>query len=315
MMKRATLIHNPHARSTHTLSSDAIMALLREAGFESSYQPTEDEKGLESALRDPGDLVVAAGGDGTVREVALYLTQHSMKTPLAILPLGTANNIARTLGLMGAPEALIAGLAQPRSYLFDLGLVTGPWGKRRFLEAFGFGLFAFGLFTYNPEVGKSLPRLLQAVGMTLAQYKAKNWQLSLDGEDLSGSYLMVEVMNTVAVGLRLRLAPDADPGDGRFDVVLVEEDHRVGLGAYVASLVAGRLDELPNITIRRGSHLTICWDGSPLHWDEEVWPQPAGGEGAAPAPEGPAEPQMIDVSLERSALELWLPTLPEEHPA
>jgi diacylglycerol kinase (ATP) len=312
--KQATLIHNPNAAGTEALSSQEMVALLREAGYEARHRPTEDKEGLGAALSDPGDVVVAAGGDGTVREVALYLSEHEPKTPLAILPLGTANNIARTLGLSGPPEPLIAGLARPRPRPFDLGLVTGPFGQRRFLEAFGFGLFAFGLFTYHPEAGKSLPRLLQAAGKTLSEYQARDWRFSLDGEDLSGRYLMVEVMNTTAVGLRLRLSPDADPGDGRFDVVLIREDDRVGLSAYVASLMAGTLDELPNITVKRGNHLELLWDGSPLHWDEEVWPEAAeveaSGMAAAPAAGEPFD--RVDVSLEANALELWLPTLPEE---
>ncbi len=94
--------------------------------------------------------------------------------------------------------------------------------------------------------------------------------MTLDGHDLSGRYLLLEVMNTAAVGLRLRLAPDADPSDELFGVVRVREDERVGLQAYFSKLAAGDLETLPNIDIVRGRHLKLVWDGLPLHFDEEV---------------------------------------------
>lgn len=179
-------------------------------------------------MRDPGDLVVAAGGDGTIRGVALALAQTGRGVPLALAPLGTANNIARTLGLKDTTENLLRGLAAPQKRPFDLGLIHAPWGKSLFLEAFGFGMFAQGLAIYHPDARKSLLRAARAAIRTLRHYKAREWQLELDGDDLSDRYLIGELMNTAAMGLRLSLAPGADPGDGLFDLVLAREDMSVG---------------------------------------------------------------------------------------
>ena len=301
MNRRATLIHNAHAAGRLRLSTGRIIELLGEAGYDAEYVPTESEADLTAALQDPGDLVVAAGGDGTIRGVALALAALGSSVPLALAPLGTANNIARTLGLTDSTETLLRGLADPQPRPFDLGLIRAPWGEARFLEAFGVGLFAEGLRQYSPDERKSLVRMAHAAIETLTQAEAREWQCDLDGRDLSGRYLLLEVMNTQAMGLRLRLAPDANPSDGLFDVVRVSEDDAVGFGAYLTKLVEGDLETLPNVEIVRGKQLNLRWNGLPLHFDEEV-------RGDDPAREPGGE---LELTMQAGALTLWLPKLPE----
>ena len=297
MSRRATLIHNAHAAGRLRLSTARIIELLAEAGYDAEHIPTESEAELAGALTNPGELVVAAGGDGTIRGVALALAASGSSVPLALAPLGTANNIAHTLGLTDTTENLLRGLATPYARPFDLGLIRAPWVRRGFFEAFGVGLFAHGMERYNPDEGKSLFRAAQAAIETLTQYEAREWQLELDGRDLSGRYLMLEVMNTTSMGLRLRLAPDADPSDGLFDVVRVREDERISFQTYFSKLTAGDLETLPNIDIIRGRRLKLLWDGQPLHFDEEVR-----GDDPARVPGGE-----IDIELQPGALTLWLP--------
>lgn len=302
---RATLIYNPNAAGTNTLPSDAALKLLERAGIKAHYRPTSSKSDLPAALHDPGDLVVVAGGDGTFRAVALYLKELGLRVPLTLVPLGTANNIARTLDLTGDPRALLTGLACPKLRSFDLGVVRGPWGEAKFLEAFGFGLFAQSLAAYNPDAGKSVVRAVQVIIGVLRNYEPTAWQITLDGEDLSGSYLVVEVMNTASTGTRLCLAPGADPSDGLLDIVLVKEDARVGLASYLASLTFGKVEALPNVTVKRGKRLEFVWDGSPLHVDAQAL---TGDE----TPDSDSDKALcsttVEVTLELGALELWLPT-------
>ena len=84
------------------------------------------------------DVVAAAGGDGTIARVARALANSSV--PMAILPLGTANNIATSLGINGTPEELVAGWDTATLRSFDIGLGTGPWGEQRVVESLGGGL-------------------------------------------------------------------------------------------------------------------------------------------------------------------------------
>ena len=90
---RATLMHNPTSGHDGPSADDLLEALRRE-GVEAAYQST-DESGYEAALDDPGELVIVAGGDGTVDKVSKFLVGREV--PIAVLPLGTANNISSSV--------------------------------------------------------------------------------------------------------------------------------------------------------------------------------------------------------------------------
>ncbi|TMA83666.1 MAG: hypothetical protein E6J74_35775 [Deltaproteobacteria bacterium] len=136
---RVTLIHNPDAGDGDQPSGDEILSLMRSAGYSAVYQSSK-EPGWEKALEEPADIVAVAGGDGTVGKVAKRLI--GKHTPIAILPLGTANNIATSLNLIDPPiEHLIAGWAIARRMKYDVGIASGPWGSTCFIEGLGVGLF------------------------------------------------------------------------------------------------------------------------------------------------------------------------------
>lgn len=138
MTKRVLLVHNPEAGSEED-EADEIMAALGKAGHKAIFQSSK-KKGLKECFKGKLDLVLVAGGDGTVGKVAALLV--GKKIPLSGRPLGTANNLAPTLGLLGPVSKLIAGLDKGRPEDFDVGRARGPWGKRHFFEGAGAGLFA-----------------------------------------------------------------------------------------------------------------------------------------------------------------------------
>jgi len=104
------------------------------------------------------------------------------------------------------------------------------------------------------------------------------WELELDGADVPGEFLGVEAMNIREVGPELRLAPAADPGDGLLDVVLIAEEQRDALSAYVDARLAGAGAELPALVAHRAHELTLrLQQGVPLHVDDDPWPVEADG--------------------------------------
>ena len=219
---KTTLIYNPSAGGSNTVASVDLEAALCAIGLEAIHRPTTSEDDLEQALENPGDLVVVAGGDGSVRAVASHLAGRGV--PLTVLPMGTANNIGAALGLTGPPLELIVALEQPRRRWLDLGRVQGPWGEKLFLEGAGVGLFASVMAAYGPDDGKSPLRALTAGVQTITAYVAPDCHLTLDGVLRSDRCLLVEAMNTPAIGPRLRLAPDADPSDGWLEVITISDD-------------------------------------------------------------------------------------------
>src|SRR5262249_38656339 len=105
---RILVVHNPKAGREGPEGEDLIKALKR-AGHKASYHSSK-EKGITRVLKKKIDLVLVAGGDGTVRRVAWRLIASKSKVPLSVLPLGTANNFARTLGFCLSQKELIERL-------------------------------------------------------------------------------------------------------------------------------------------------------------------------------------------------------------
>lgn len=265
---KTTLIFNQQAGKALKLEPEQILEALRQVGFEPVYHPTETVEDLDRVLAEAGESVVVAGGDGSVRAVAIRLLGKNVKiTPL---PMGTANNIANMLALTSSPLEILAGLADPVERAMDMGRVKTGFGPYYFLEALGVGVFADAMKRYDPEEGKSIVRSLQTAVETLQGYQPKFFHLELDGEDLSGSYVLVEVMNTPTMGMRYQMAPDAKPDDGLFNLVLIHANQRENYLRYMANVITGNLQNLPDVSVQQGRELKIAWRGFALQVDGEI---------------------------------------------
>ena len=311
---RVTLMHNPTA-GDEQFSGDELLEMLRDAGYKAVYQSTKDDD-YASALEDPGDLVVAAGGDGTVRKIATRLIGREI--PLAILPLGTANNISKSLGITGSPRQLIAGWARAPRKQFDVGVAGGPWGKKekRFIESAGCGLLTRVMSdliakeeedpTYFERTPDPLSLARSVLRETLSDYRPHDLQVTLDGHDFSGQYLLLEAMNIRLIGPNLELAPAADSADGYLDVVFLTADKREEFAAYLSHLLEGT-EETPYLPVRRARHLQIAWEGMEIHLDDEIWPEKKKEKKKAPSSKGKSSTRsstaMIDIRLESHALD------------
>jgi diacylglycerol kinase (ATP) len=303
---RATLVHNPTAGQRE--AGKGLVAALERAGYAVTYR-SRKSKDLESQLADPGDLVVVAGGDGTVAKVAIALAGRGV--PLAILPVGTANNIARSLGLVGGTSHIIHGLHAAARVRLDVGVARGPWGERQFVEAAGVGLFARALALLEhhdgqpvAELAKDEPSFESVVRLLrhlLADYAPRPWRITLDGRDLSGRYLLLEAMNIRLIGPHLHLAPDADPGDGLFDVVVASEDQCRGLLDYLGHRLE-REATLPALTIHRGRRLEMVWAEPEIHFDDEVWLRSGGDQASEPG-----VPPTIQLEIGGQSVEVLVP--------
>lgn len=298
---RATLLHNPKAGGDAAASRDDLLAWLERAGVEAVYVNSKKDD-LDAALEDPGALVVAAGGDGTIAKAARRLAGRGI--PLAILPFGTANNIARSLGIDGDAERLVAALGAvpfgdlPRRRL-DVGVARARWGERRFVEGAGAGLIAALLaadehgekatkdHTDDPEHRIALG--LELLRRVAGEMPARRWRVTADGHTLTGEFVMVEAVNVRSLGPRVRLAPDADPGDGKLDLVLVRESQRDALLAYLDRVAVGETLD-PPVRVRRVHSVRIAGEPASFehfHLDDKRWPKelPEAGDRRIPAVE------------------------------
>jgi len=270
---RVTLIHNPGA-GQKAMTVAGLKKLLAEHGHEVRYQSAK-EKGWKNALKRQADLVVVAGGDGTVGRVTRRMVGRGV--PMALLPSGTANNIARTLGQLERPfEELVRGWEGARRVKLDVAVASGPWGERYFVEGLGLGLFAALLARSEIAPPKksthAVEDALRRLQGQAASCEAIEVAARLDGEDISGRYLMLEALNLRYVGPNLHLAPESRPGDGQFDVVLVTEAERSRLVHYLEQWQQNR-ERLSVLPSRKGRRLEFEWSGEALHIDDKLRPK------------------------------------------
>jgi diacylglycerol kinase family enzyme len=300
---RVTLIHNPDAGSQPDGNAEKLARMLREAGHEVRLQSCK-ESNWARALQESADLVAVAGGDGTVARVAKAMVGRGI--PVAPLPAGTANNISRTLGLVDRPwEELVAAWPEARRVKLDIGVARGPWGERYFIEGVGAGLFACLLSDSDPKrkparhkgAEERVTHSLEMLKKRSVDCEAVEIAATLDGKDLSGRYLLFEALCILHIGPNLFLAPDSQPGDGTFDVVLVTEAERDRLTNYLTSWQENR-ERLSVLPSHRGKHLRIDWNGFELHIDDELWP-----EHGTQAPPGGA----IDLRIGATTVEFIAP--------
>jgi diacylglycerol kinase (ATP) len=307
---RVTLIHNPGAGKQHKGNADDLVETLRSAGHNVRYQSSKDDD-WKKALKKEADLIVVAAGDGTVGRVTRRMVGRGV--PITVLPSGTANNIGRSLGLIERPfEELIRGWETARRVKLDVGVASGPWGERYFIEGVGTGLFAELLASSaaapkkaearKKSKGKSSAVVDGALGRLrdLAEHiEPIEVNAHLDGKDISGSYVLFEALNLRYVGPNLHLAHDSNPSDGELDVILVSEAERKRLVYYLDHWQDDR-DRLAVLPSERGRRLELEWAGFPLHIDDKLRP------GARAKPKEMAG--HVEARLDGETVEFLVPT-------
>ncbi|HEY2722780.1 MAG TPA: diacylglycerol kinase family protein [Chitinophagaceae bacterium] len=274
-MKVVNLLHNPTA-GNEDHSKEKLIKLLEKNGFETRYSSMkEDWKQLDEKV----DFIVAAGGDGTIRKITKQLLDRKLseKTwPIALLPLGTANNVAQTLGIHGSPEEIIQSWNDAEIKKFDVGRIENLPGASFFLESFGYGLFPYLIKKMqkidakdidHPEI--ELRTALETFHESIFSYEPKYCTMKIDEIDHSGKFLLVEIMNTRLMGPNLFLSPNGDPGDGEFEIILIHEKSKEKLASYISDKLNGK-ETSYHFEQLKGRNISISWEGTHLHVDDEI---------------------------------------------
>lgn len=251
---RVTVVHNENA-GCGLMSREELLGELEYAG----HAVTEIDQ--MDRLLDPGyragcDVVIAAGGDGTVLSVVSRLVGSDVK--VVVLPLGTANNLAHALGMTRSIPRLVKMLADGHERRLDVGVAVGAWGVRHFVESAGVGWFCEAISEAVEDGDKTPERAQRVLADFVARYQTRHWDLSIDGHNESGDYLMIDVMNAGMLGPNLHLGHSANPADGKFDVVLATPDDQPRLLEYLEGLARGESPTPPEFYVRRASHVRLA---------------------------------------------------------
>ncbi|MGE5503130.1 MAG: diacylglycerol/lipid kinase family protein [Actinomycetota bacterium] len=266
---RALVIYNPTAGARRRRRMQAVLDGLARHGCRTALLRTERrgdaEDGARTAGRDGFDLVVAAGGDGTVNEVANGLAASDAPVPMAFLPLGTANVLAAEIGLAPTPAAVVAMIEAGRTRSIRLGLAEG----RHFVLMASAGLDSAVVQGVDLALKRATGKLaygIEAVRQALA-WPFPELTATIDGVDHAAR--MVVVCKARCYGGPFLAAPQADLSDDRLQVVLLQGRGLGALARYGAALAAGRLALQPDVRIIAAHRLRLAGP-APLQADGDL---------------------------------------------
>jgi diacylglycerol kinase (ATP) len=231
MRRRARIIYNPTSgRETLKRALPDILNVYEKCGYETSAfcttpTPLSAQNEADRCTKDGFDLIIAAGGDGTINEVINGIAPHESRPKLAVIPAGTTNDFARALNIPRNDFVRAAELINTHQFVkMDIGKVITASQERYFMN-----IGAAGSLT---EVTYDVPANMKSVFGSLA-YFVKGAELlprigkvpvsiSYDDGIYEGTASMLFVALTNSVGGFEKIAPDKKLGDGKFTLIIVK---------------------------------------------------------------------------------------------
>ena len=245
-----------NSRSGTAAAEEEIERAFGMLGVECEVVPLSGEesegRACEAARRC--DVFVAAGGDGTVNAAAAMLVESGSAAALGLLPMGTANDFRRTLGLPDGWRDCAEAIVRGRSVPLDVvgmedgrimvnqanGGVSGRVAQE--IEAETKGRWgAFGYWRASLDVAQDMP-----------EYEVT---AVIDGERLQTTVLNFSVANARYSGGGVPVAPDASISDGEMDIVIVESRMRIALLPLLPRILSGNHLGTDGVIFRRAKKL------------------------------------------------------------
>lgn len=225
------LIINPTAgqRRAKRYLAD-IISLFNRAGYQVEAHITAGQGDAidQVRLRAPEqDLVVCAGGDGTLNETITGLLRGGCNVPIGYIPCGSTNDLAASLKLpvniLEAARRIVSG--QPAAY------DVGRFGQRYFSYVASFGAFTRASYATPQNIKNALGHtayVLEGI-QELSQIRKEHIRLTVDGQVIEDDFIFGAISNSTSVGGILTLDPNqVDMGDGKFEILLVRTPRNLG---------------------------------------------------------------------------------------
>jgi YegS/Rv2252/BmrU family lipid kinase len=215
-------------------------------------------------------LVVAAGGDGTVNEVACGLisaAEEGNRAALGVLPCGTGTDFARGIGLDGGFEAAIGRMTGSKGRAIDAGRVYYvddhcALASRHFINIASLGVSGAVARAVNADERRGrVSATALFYWRTVAEfirYRFQDVRITVDdGEPVEARIALVAAANGKFFGAGMMVAPDAVLDDGQFDIVILRAAGKLGLIRDISLLYGGRHRNHPAVTILRGRKVMV----------------------------------------------------------
>lgn len=260
-MKRARIIYNPTSgRELFKKHLPEVLIKLEQAGYEASCHATVCEGDATEAARiaveRKYDIVVAAGGDGTLNEVVNGLAEQEYRPKLGIVPMGTTNDFARAVHIPRDIGAAVDVIIKGDTIPVDIGRMNG---SRYFINIAGGGRLT--------ELTYEVPSKLKTVMGQLAYYlkgvemlpsiKATDLTIEYDGKLFEGEAMLFLIGLTNSVGGFEKLAPDASLNDGMFSLLILKKTNLAEFIRIASLAVRGDHIKDPHVIYTQANRVKV----------------------------------------------------------
>jgi YegS/Rv2252/BmrU family lipid kinase len=221
--------------------------------------------------RDGARMVIAIGGDGTINETASGLVrvaaEHGIEAELGIIPSGTGSDLARTLQLEAEPEAAFARIMAGGTRTIDVGRVSyvdeaGEPARRHFINIASLGLSGPTARAVNgaKRSARTSGKLTFMVHIVreLLRYRFQDVVITVDEQvPVTARIAVVAIANGRCFAGGMKIAPDAEPDDGWFDVVIFRGASKLRLIFDMKKIYSGTHVTLAGVTVLRGRKIEV----------------------------------------------------------
>jgi diacylglycerol kinase (ATP) len=254
------MLYNPRAGSIVRRGpafAERIVKMLEAEGHHVTAEPTRGPghaaQMAATAAATGADLVIVAGGDGTINEALGGLVYSPV--PLAVLPAGTANVLANEIGLARMEDAVRAlrGCAPVR---VSAGKLTNNRGVRHFLLLAGAGFDAQVVYEVNLGLKARLGKLAYyAATWSRIGHRLPQFSVHVDGQDVRASFVLTSRVRNY--GGDLEICRGAHLLDDDFEVVILEGRYVIRYLHYFAGIITGRLNAIPGARVLRTNRVEL----------------------------------------------------------
>lgn len=268
---KALLIINPVSgtRSKHGLK-DLVSSHLTEAGYETLVFETKGQgdayKMAREAVENDYSVVVTAGGDGTVNEVANALSFSDCA--LGVLPFGSGNGLARSVGIPQDTMAALKVIEAGNVLSCDRGVVN----DKPFYCTFGVGFDAAVSEKFSHFKRRGRITYIRSAFREFLNYHSQPYAIVIEGKVITEKALLIAVCNAPQYGNNAYIGPKAKLTDGLLDVTVVHADNPFHTLLMSMDMFTGMLDKnrgigtfrVPSLTIVRTEQGPVHLDGEPM---------------------------------------------------
>ncbi|MCD5325367.1 MULTISPECIES: diacylglycerol kinase [Pontibacillus] len=259
-MKRARIIYNPTSgREAVRKELPDIMQRFEQAGYETSTHATtcagDATNAAKIAVERKFDVVVAAGGDGTINEVINGLAEHEHRPKVGIIPVGTTNDFARALCVPRNVKKAVDVILDGFSKELDIGRVNDQY----FMNIAGGGKLTELTYEVPSKLKTMLGQLayyLKGVEM-IPSIRPTSVEIEYDGKYFEGEVMVFLVSNTNSVGGLEKLAPDAEMDDGMFDLLIIKRVNLAELIRLASLAMKGNHISDPNVIYTKANRIKV----------------------------------------------------------